>query len=194
MRALLAAIVVLAACDAYDKDLGPQPFFCGEDEPACPMDYSCVDDPANGTKVCVRDGDSISGNFDCDDDSDSEPNDMLTEAVMTGADSVKSYAIDGRAICPAGDRDVYGVMINTSNESIELTIVFQGGGAELAGGILNTGGVTIAAASDAAEAHTIRATARNLPTGQYYVHVFTPPGGGSLSVNNYELSLSVTGP
>ena len=97
MRALLATAILLVACDAYDEDLGPAPFYCGTDEPACPMGYECMDDPVNGTKVCVASGDMV-GQFDCDADN-LEPNDTLSNAVMTNLDSVKTYSIDGRAIC-----------------------------------------------------------------------------------------------
>ena len=40
----------------------------------------------------------------------------------------------------------------------------------------------------------LRGYARNLPTGLYYVQVFAPPGAGSLAVNNYKLSIAITGP
>ena len=193
MRALLAIAILLAACDAYDEDLGPAPFYCGTDEPACPTGYDCVDDPSNGTKVCVASDDSISNTFDCDDDSDTEPNNMLAEATSSGLDGTKTYSIDNRAICPAGDKDVYAVMIATSGENVETTITYAGG-AVLSGGILNTGGVTVAEALPTSESKMLRGYARNLPTGLYYVQVFAPPGAGSLAVNNYKLSIAITGP
>ena len=194
MRALLITALLLTACDAYDEDLGPTPFFCGSEEPACPMGYSCVDDPSNGTKVCVADDDSISNTFDCKDDSDQEPNDMLAEASDVNIDGVKTYSIADRAVCPAGDKDTFSVMITTASENVEATITYAGG-ADLSGGILNTGGVTIARAEPVSgEAKTVRAFVRNLPIGQYYVQVYAPIGAGSLAVNNYKLSIEVTGP
>jgi len=193
MRALLATALLLVACDAYDEDLGPAPFYCGADEPACPMGYECMDDPVNGTKVCVASGDTV-GEFACDNDN-LEPNDTLATAVMTNLDSVKTYSIDGRAICQTGDKDVYALMIAASGEHVEATITFKGGGALLAVGVLNTGGVTIGPATAVAGESTMsRAEARNLASGLYYVQVLAPPSGGTVSVNNYKLSIAITGP
>jgi hypothetical protein len=186
-------LVALVACDAYDEDIGPTPFLCGPDG-ACPAGYNCADDPANGRMVCIASDDSISNEFDCDDDSDLEPNDTLAMAAMTPVDAMKTYSLDGRAICPAGDRDTYAVMIATSNENLETTITFEAGGAALRGGILNTGGVPIQMATAVAgEPQTLRAFARNLPAGLYYVQVYSTLGG-SLAVNNYTVSFAVTGP
>jgi hypothetical protein len=192
MRASLL-LVLLVACDAYDEDLGPTPFLCGPDG-ACPSGYTCTDDPANGRMVCVASDDSISNTFDCDDDSDLEPNDMLDMAAMTPVDMMKTYSLDGRAICPAGDRDTYAVMMSTSNQNLEVTITYEAGGAALRGGILNTGGVPIQMATGVTgEPTTLRAFARNLPSGLYYVQVYSTLGG-SLAVNNYKLAFAVTGP
>ena len=186
MRALLAALLVLAACDGYDEDLGPAPFFCGTEDPVCPSGYSCVDDPTNGTKVCVSDEDSISGNFDCEDDSSIEPNDML--AAATAISNPASYSFDTGAICPAGDRDLYAFTI-AAGTTVEATITYAGG-AVLRCAILNTGGVPIANATEVGgEDRTLRATARDLPAGDYFVQVTATPTG-SLAVNNYELSVT----
>jgi hypothetical protein len=195
MRAALLFVVVLplAACDSYDEDLGPTPFLCGPDD-ACPAGYACADDQANGRRVCVSSDDSIPSEFDCNDDSDLEPNDVLAMAAMTPIDVMKSYSLDGRAICPATDKDTYAVMISTTNENLDAQITFQAGGAALRAAILNTGGVPIAtAAAVAGEPTTLRAFARNLPSGLYYVQVSSTLAG-SLAVNNYKLELAVSGP
>lgn len=192
MRAVLL-LALVAACDAYDEDLGPTPFLCGPDG-ACPNGYSCMDDPANGRKVCVASDDSISSEFDCADDSDLEPNDVLAEAATTPLDQMKTFSLDGRAICPAGDVDTYAVMITAGPENLEATIVYAANGGALRGAILNTGGVPIdEAAAVTGEARTLRAFARNLPNGLYYVRVYSELGAG-VAVNNYKLSLAVTGP
>ncbi|HEY5948900.1 MAG TPA: hypothetical protein VIV40_25590 [Kofleriaceae bacterium] len=194
MRKLLAMFVLLAACDAYDQDLGPTPFLCGPDEPRCPMGYACKEDPANGAEVCVASDDSLSNNFDCHDDSDTEPNDKLDMATMTPIDTQKTYSLDGRAICPAGDKDTYAVMLTTASQALEMTIVYEANGATLAGAILNTGGVPISSATAVdGQQRTLRASARNLPIGLYYVQVFSPLGG-TIAVNNYSVSIAVSGP
>ena len=186
-------IVLLVACDAYDEDLGPTPFLCGPDG-ACPSGYACTDDPANGRMVCVASDDSISNEFDCDDDSDLEPNDTLDMAAMTPVDAMKMFSLDGRAICPAGDLDTYAVMLSTTNETFETTITFEAGGAALRGAILNTGGVPIAmAGAVTGEPTAIHALARNLPSGLYYVRVYSTVGS-SLAVNNYKVAFAVSGP
>jgi hypothetical protein len=186
-------LIVLVACDAYDEDLGPTPFLCGPDG-ACPSGYTCTDDPANGRMVCIASDDSISSEFDCDDDSDLEPNDTLEMAAMTPVDAMKTFSLDGRAICPAGDRDTYAVMISTSNENLQATLTFEAGGAALRGAILNTGGVPIAmAAAVPDQPMTLSAFARNLPSGLYYVQVYSTVGG-DIAVNNYKLAFAVSGP
>ena len=115
-------------------------------------------------------------------------------SAMTPIDAMDTYSLDGRAICPAGDKDTYAVMISTPNENLEATITFEAGGAALRGAILNTGGVPIEmTAPHAGEPTTIRALAQGLSPGIYYVRVEATLGG-SLAVNNYELALAVTGP
>ncbi len=193
MRPVFVLAALLAACDGYDEDLGPAPFLCGPDD-ACPSGYTCMDDPANGRKVCVGSDDSISGDFNCNDDGQYEPNDMLAMAQMTPVDAMKTFSLDGLAICPAGDKDTYAVMISTSSSNLEATIAYQADGGALRGAILNTGGIPIANASPATGAPTtLHALARNLPTGLYYVQVVAVTGT-SPSVNNYTLSIAVTTP
>ena len=183
MRALAISLLALAACDAYDEDLGSTPFYCGPDEPACPRGYTCVDDPAHGMMVCQSDSSNPS-NFDCADDSDQEPNNGLAEAATVSLDSASTYAVDNRAICPVGDKDTYAVML-TASADLEATIIYEAAGSELSAAILNTGGVPIQRATQVSgEARTLRAFARNLPSGVYYVQV----SGG---LNNYELSVAL---
>lgn len=191
MRALLLAAVLVAGCDAYDEDLGPAPFFCGEGDQRCPSGYQCAMDPSSGDEVCIPDDDSIDQNFDCADDSDQEPNDTLPMADEKPIDVTSAYSVDNRAICPAADRDNYAFMLSGASADADLTITFDADGAPLYAAIVNTGGVPIAeAATTAAEPTKLHALASNLPAGLYYVHVEAKPTG-SRAVNNYELSLSV---
>jgi len=193
MRKLLFAALVVAGCDAYDEDLGPHPFLCGESEPRCPNGYSCMEDPSSGNEVCLPDGDSFDQNFSCKDDSDTEPNDSLQMAAMTNIDATSSFSADNRAICPAADRDNYAITISGAGmKNVELTVMFQADGAPLYAAVLNTGGVPIAEAkASTAEPTTLHTVASNLPAGLYYVHVEAMPTG-MRAVNNYKLSIDVT--
>ena len=194
MRTLvhLCAVAAIAACNAYDKDLGPTPFECGPTEPRCPMEYKCVADPIEG-EICVSDGSSISGGFECVDDSAIEPNEIITAATMTPVDGMKMHTTEERAICPNGDKDTYAVTIATMNENLEALITFDSDGATLLAAILNSGGVPIASAAGVASMpQTIRAYTQNLSAGTYYVQVYGPNSG--LVLNNYKLTLNVTGP
>jgi hypothetical protein len=187
MRAVLL-LAALAACDGYDEDLGPTPFLCGPED-ACPSGYTCTDDPANDRKVCVGDGDSINGNFECNDDSAFEPNDMLAMAEPT--DATKSF--DRLSICPVGDRDLFAVMISSAGANLEADVTFQANGSVLRAAILNTGGVPIAEAAvlDGAPM-TLHVIEPELPAGLYYVQVTAEPDAPA--VNNYALSIEVVGP
>lgn len=189
-----ALIAVMSACDAYDTDLGPTPFLCGSGDPQCPTGYTCQDDPATGDKVCVASDNSLSNNFNCADDSDTEPNNMLAEATMTGLDATKTYTQDNRAICPAGDKDTYAIMLSVANEDLDATLTFDAGGAPLRAAFLNTGGVPIQAATGVSGQPTmLHAAVQNLPAGLYYFQVFSQLGG-TISVNNYKFTITVSGP
>jgi hypothetical protein len=188
------ALAALAACDAYDDDLGPTPFLCGPTEPRCPVGYSCAEDPATGREICVGAGGSISDDFTCHDDSAYEPNDTLPMATTTPVDQMKTYQLGNLAICPAGDKDAFALTISASSSSLAVTVEFQAGGAELRAAILNTGGVPIATAQPIdGSPHTLRAYAQNLPTGTYYAQV-SAAAAGATARNNYTLGLEVTPP
>jgi hypothetical protein len=193
MRAWIIC-VVFAACDAYDTDLGPSPYFCGDTPPRCPTGYACVLDPSSGEEVCV-DG-TPSGNFDCDDDSAYEPNNTLDTATPTTITSSApaTFMLDGLAVCPARDRDLFAMTLSGSASHIELTVSFGASGAMLTSAILNAGGIPIASGMATAEApRTLRASARNLPPGIYYAQV-TGPDATMLAQNNYTLAITVSAP
>ena len=179
MRALLAALVVLAACDAYDRDIGPAPFLCGPAAKRCPVDYTCVEDPNTGDEICVM-SDSLSSTVDCADDSAVEPNDALPEATpMSGS----MFTRDELAICPPTDRDTFSVPV-TSATAIELEVVLDRG-ATLRAEILNEGGVPIATASFDDATRTLTAVADGLRPGAYYARVSSPSG----RANNYSITI-----
>lgn len=194
MRALGFLVITLAACSAYDDNIGPTPYLCGETEPPCPEGYTCQDDITTGEQVCVGGGGSLSHDFDCADDSASEPNNMLDVATATSLDGMKTFAKEGLAICPANDKDLFTITIATQNEKIELIAEFQANGAALVGAILNAGGIPIATSAPVSgEPTKIRAFAQNLPAGQYYAQVAAGVGA-ALTLNNYKLDLVVSGP
>lgn len=196
MRNLLLLAVVLTGCSVYDTDYGPAPFLCGpsDQNPQCPEGYTCMHDPGNGTDVCIQNGGSISQDFNCADDSAQEPNDLLDVATATQLDGAKTQTLEGNAICPAGDKDVFAVNIATTNEDLAMTVSMQQDGGVLRAALLNTGGVPIQVAMPInGDATMIGATAMNLPVGMYYAEVYGPKGG-DLQVNNYKITLTVSGP
>ncbi|HVK87549.1 MAG TPA: hypothetical protein VM513_25705 [Kofleriaceae bacterium] len=193
MRTLLFLALLTGACSAYDTDLGPTPYLCGQTDPVCPEGYACQEDTTTGDRICVG-GDGLMADFDCADDSDVEPNDLLGDATSTGLDGTNTFRREDLAICAAGDRDVFAITIATQGEAIELVTEFQANGAPLVASILNAGGIPIATATAVTGERTeLRAIARDLAPGQYYAQVAAEPGA-RLMLNNYTLSLAVTGP
>lgn len=194
MRVIAILAIVLSACSAYDSDIGPTPYLCGETDPPCPEGYACQDDITTGEKVCVGGNGMLSNDFDCADDSASEPNNMLDVATATPLDGTKTFAMDMLAICPAGDKDLFAITIATQNETIEMSAEFQANGAPLVGTILNAGGIPIATATlVTGETTKIHAIAQNLPAAKYYVQVAASVGA-TLTLNNYKVALTVSGP
>ena len=191
MRALPLLLVILGACSAYDEDIGPTPYLCGETDPPCPEGYACQDDITTGERVCVGGGGMLSNDFDCDDDSAFEPNNLISEATATGA---KTFDQDGLAICPANDKDLFVVDITSHGEDVEITLEFQANGATLVAALLNTGGIPISTSDPVDGSMTqARAFAQNLPASKYYAQVAAEVGDG-LTLNNYSISIKITGP
>ncbi|HUS28480.1 MAG TPA: hypothetical protein VMZ53_08225 [Kofleriaceae bacterium] len=194
--ALLLAFALAGGCSMYDTDYGPTPFLCGpaDQDPRCPEGYACMLDPGSGSEVCVENGGSISQDFDCADDSAKEPDDLLAMATVTQLDAMRTETIDGRSVCPAGDKDTYAIDIRTTNEDLSITVTMDQNGAKLRAALLNTGGVPISVAMPInGDATMISAEAMNLPVGMYYAQVYGP-AGGDLQVNNYKITLTVSGP
>lgn len=199
LASLLAAAV--AACTPYNPELGEAPFFCGppEQDPRCPEGYTCIPAPGGGTMdVCVSPNGTIppdsNGLAGCDDDSSLEPNDSYMNAWITPVDQTKNFPLSSLSICPSGDKDTYSVMLTTPNQNLEMTVRYEAGGAALQGALLNSGGSPIMNASPVVGmSQTIRAYVANMPTGVYYVQVYGP-NSGTVTTNNYELDIVVTGP
>jgi hypothetical protein len=193
--ATLAVVPTLSACDAYDTDLGPTPYFCGDTDPVCPDGYACMEDPLTAEMICVSSNTAIDTEFDCADDSAYEPNNGLTEATPTSLDTMASFSLSGLSVCPTRDRDLFAIPLAMTSSSVELVVNFDAGGAMLDAAILNEGGIPIAAATTTADApRTLRAFTQNLPAGQYYAQVSGPGDPDVLSVNNYAIEITVGGP
>lgn len=194
MRALymMMAIVTLPACDAYDRDVGPVPYLCGASEPRCPEDYTCATDSSTGREICVG-PEGNPNEFVCADDTAVEPNNETEMATVTPLDAMKTFDRDG-AICPAGDKDVFKVMIRVANQKLEVLVESEPGGVMLSASILNRAGGPIAIGMPVAGMpNTTRAVFPDLPVGEFFAQV-AAPSGTSMPVNNYQLSLKLTGP
>ena len=196
MRSLVffALVSSAAACSPYDPDLGGSPFLCGpaDQDPRCPDGYTCT--PMGTSEYCLAEGGTVpvdSSTFTCADDSNLEPNDTMpfdTSVASTKA----SITFAGLAICPAGDTDLYTVTIITANQNLEVLMEYDAAAADLTGAILNNNRVPIANASPT-EAGKRRAYTPNLPVGTYYVKI-AGPTDGPLQMNNYKMTINVTGP
>jgi hypothetical protein len=176
MRSWLIVSVVLAACDAYDHDLGPAPFLCGDAEPRCPTDYECVPDQSSDDEICVVTG-ATAGTVQCADDSALEPNDSLDTAATATAE-------EHLAICPATDKDTYAIPL-ASTARVELAVTFERG-APLSAAILNEGGVPVAVGAVDDATRTVHALAETLPAGRYYAQVSSP----MRRANNYAMTIT----
>ncbi|HSD89036.1 MAG TPA: hypothetical protein VLB44_16020 [Kofleriaceae bacterium] len=129
----------------------------------------------------------------CNNDSAFEPNETIATAYVSGvANTTLSRVFASLAICPGDDKDTFAITIATANQNLEAVIDYQAGGAPIGASILNAGGVPIANASPVSGMpQRMRAYTPNLPVGTYYAQIYaaSPP-----SINNYQLTLNVTGP
>jgi hypothetical protein len=201
LRFAIPSFVLLAgfaACTPYDPDLGSAPFLCGpmEQTPRCPDGYACL--MQNMNEYCVQEGGSVpidGRNANCADDTALEPNETIQMAYQTPVATQKmTVSFAGLAICPPGDKDTYSITITTANQNLEMLIEYDDGGAELQGSLLNSGGVPIAnAAAVSGVNRQKRAYTPNLPVGTYYAQVYGP-NSGTLTTNNYKLTVNATGP
>lgn len=202
MRSLALLLLAAGACSPYAPDLGPAPFKCsGSGAPLCPDGYSCMDpmggsgSDSNGT--CVKLGGVVppdSNPIQCANDSTLEPNDTKDTAWLTPVDTRKSFPLTSLAICPAGDKDNYSMQITVAMENVEVLIDYDTAGAALQGAILNTGGTAVANAMPiTGSAGHLRAYLANANVGTYYVQVFGP-ADGSVTTNNYNMTINITGP
>ena len=89
--------------------------WCGSGTPACPDGYTCMADGSSGRMVCVTPTGQVPDAINmCANDSNLEPNDTKDNAYATPVDGVTRMTIPyaGLAICPAGDKDWFGIASN----------------------------------------------------------------------------------
>lgn len=200
MRSLLffALASAIIACSPYDPELGPSPFLCGpaDQAPRCPDGYTCQ---MMGTaEYCLAPSGTIpvdANNLNCDDDSQLEPNNSIQEAFQTPVATQKNtLTFAGLSICPMGDKDNYAITITTATQNLEMIIEYDTAGADLQGSILASNGTPLANASPVTDMPGVRkAYVPNASVGTYYAAVFGP-SMGTLTTNNYKLTINVTGP
>lgn len=195
MRSFISLAFVLpvfAACSPYKPELGDVPFFCGPSEPRCPDGYTC-EEGSNGA-YCLGPNATIpidAPDFVCDDDTPLEPNNDCMSAFVVPVKPSITFA--GLAICPKNDKDTYSVTIG-ANQNLEMLVEFEDGGAAISGSILNKDCNPIMNASPVdGMPRVIHGYTPNLAAGTYYVQAYGPPTG-ALQVNNYKLTINVTGP
>jgi len=189
MRTWILLVAVLAACGDDD---GPSSQNDGELGGHCYPNGTCNIGLTCSAGLCSVVDASVSGDGQqggCADDSALEPNEAYTSAWVTPVDTTKTLNLASLAICPAGDKDVYAITLNTANENLEIIVVYETSTPALQASILNSSGIALANATMTA-AKTIRAYTPNMPTGTYYANV-QGPGTGQ---NNYSLTINVTGP
>jgi hypothetical protein len=196
MRWMAIGAMALAACNAYDPDLGDRPFRCGEGEKRCPDGYSCVV-YGPGMELCEAESgqgspDGGGGDFACMDDSDLEPNNDESSAVATPIPNMSSvYALLGLAICPATDLDFFAFGVDTTGKNFRVDIATDASGGELRLDILNDTGNSIRTGEPVdGDEQLLRAEVPNMPIGTYFVQVSSESGGE----NNYSIDMELAGP
>jgi hypothetical protein len=196
----LAALALATACNPYDPKLGYEPFQCGDSEPRCPLDYTCVTS-ADGTGVCQQTGVEMpdagdeTGDDSCNDDQAVEPNNTVEQAFDTGIpDARASFEVVGLAICPSSDIDMFSFQVGANGTNAVAEITYRSVRGELHLDILNMSGTSIMSGTlveDEEQTDTLRAQVANLPVGTFFVRI----QGADDVQNNYDrLSLVTTPP
>jgi hypothetical protein len=190
---------LLASCNAYQPDLGYEPFRCGDIEPRCPLDYTCVTF-TEGDAICQKTGveapdagNEDAASFSCYDDREVEPNDSLAQAFETGIpERADSFTLSGLSICPVGDEDVFRFEVLASGTNVSVDVSFRPSQGALELDLLNQSGTSIASgAAPAGNPNVLRAAVSDLAVGAYYVQV---RGAGNAVQNNYDSLDIVTTP
>lgn len=193
----VAFLVVFGACSSYSPNLPQAPFTCGDTDPRCPDGYTCMMTGSGSGGVCVAPMGMIpvDGSMSlCADDSAIEGpngNNTIATAYQTPVDTSKTtIPYSGLAICPAGDKDYYGIALSHANESLDVKITYEDWGGPLQLSVQLPSGVAVAVGGPVPGQHnTLHAVVENLSAGMYYAEVFGPSGGG-MQENNYKMTIS----
>ena len=193
---ILFAVAAIAACNAYDPNLGNQPFRCGDGEERCPDGYRCVVFSPTQELCEEEDGgddvDGGGGNFNCDDDSSIEPNNDLASATSTPIPTqATSFSLVTLAICPADDIDVFRFGVDINGRNLRTDISFDATQTSLILEVFNDSGTTIRTGMEVGgNAGLVRAEIPNMPPGEYFVSVKSGTG----LQNNYAVEIEISGP
>ena len=195
----LAGGALVGACNTYDPSLGSAPFRCGFDNPRCPDGYECVTYSA-AEEICELKGDDTvradggpgadgnGGEFTCNNDSEIEPNESLSDPTLTAIpEAQSSVRYVSLAICPSTDQDFFRFEIQSDATNVIAEVEYQAGRGALALDILNNTGVSISSAQPVGDnANILRAALPNLAIGTYYVQVRGAEDGVQ---NNYSIEI-----
>ena len=196
MKFAFALLIALsAACSPYSPDLGSAPFVCGSGDPKCPDGYDCVPAGSSSTMVCLQANGTLpdAGSSQCADDSSLEPNNTYQTAHMFQSLPTGGLKLAGLAICPAGDKDTFGITPMVVGQTLQAAITFDANQAILNVNILNSTG-TIIVPSQANGDGMAKATLVGPQTGgaATYIQVIVAPTETTLMTNgNYKLDLSL---
>ncbi|MCP4449657.1 MAG: hypothetical protein GY811_30650 [Myxococcales bacterium] len=190
----LAGGALFGACNTYDPDLGETPFRCGLDNPRCPDGYECVTYSAAeeicqfiGEDPAIRADGGGAGDLVCNNDSELEPNESISDPTLTGIPNVQTFARYVVAICPSSDQDFFRfeVLVDTANVTAEVE--YLAGRGLLSLNILTVSGVSIGTGLPVGDnANILRATMPNLAIGIYYAQVRSGEAGAQ---NNYSIEI-----
>lgn len=193
---LIGLAAALTACNSYNPDLGQGPFRCGQDEPRCPRDYTCVTYSAD-EEICENlslagqdGGGGDGGNVDCDTDT-LEPNDSLDAPTNTFIpDTQDDYRLVGLAICPDTDQDYFMFQVDIAGRNLRADLEYMSSGGQLILEVLNAAGtVIVSGAAVPGMPDLVRAEVANMPQGTYFVLVRAPAG----IQNNYTIDILLSG-
>ena len=184
-------LLVTVGCNAYDPDLGAEPFFCGDSDPRCPDGYICVE-RVGSDRICQRSdivGDAGNdGNLLCSADAQYEPNESIEAPTLLPIPEAGETHMLTAVICPAADLDTYRLNVDATGKNIRLEVTYESAGGMLAAELLNSVGVSIRMATPHNnDPDTLRADFDNLAQGTYFARV---KGTGML--NNYSAKFIIS--